>query len=82
MNHIAVIGAGQLCSRDLHSLKKLTEPVVIHIVDPSEQSIANARARIADADEKAMAHQLHFHTKMQTLPEDVTRSFEERRCKK
>lgn len=71
MQHIVIIGAGQLGSRHLQGLIKLKTPLVLHILDPSEQAIINAKNRMAEVKERFVTHQIISHTSFETLPEQV-----------
>lgn len=67
-NHqIAVIGAGQLGSRHLQGLVRLSLPCEIHVVDPSVASLDMARQR-ADEVSAGASHSLHFHHQIEALP--------------
>lgn len=68
INHqIAVIGAGQLGSRHLQGLVRLSLPCEIHVVDPSAASLDMSRQR-ADEVHAAASHSLHFHEQIEALP--------------
>lgn len=45
MKRIKIIGAGQLGSRHLQALKSVETDLEIHVIDPSEQSLAVAKER-------------------------------------
>lgn len=45
MKNIAIIGAGQLGSRHLQALAQVNADVILHIVDPSEQSLEVSKQR-------------------------------------
>lgn len=67
-NHrVAVVGAGQLGSRHLQGLVRLSVPCEIHVVDPSPDSLELARQRASEVS-MAAPHSLHFHQKIEALP--------------
>lgn len=64
---IAVVGAGQLGSRHLQGMARLTIPCEFHIIDPSEASLVLARQRF-DEVARDSGHTLHLHRDASTLP--------------
>ena len=50
MKNIAIIGAGQLGSRHLQALAKVSEEVHLYIVDPSEQSLEVSQQRFNEVN--------------------------------
>lgn len=70
MNNIVVIGAGQLGSRHLQGLAKLSQESTLHIVDPSENSIIEARERINEVS-TCNAHEVISHNSVETLPDSI-----------
>ena len=67
---LSVIGAGQLGSRHLQGLVRLSAVCEIHIVDPSAASLEIARQRAAEVPESAR-HRLFFHQKIDQLPKSL-----------
>jgi hypothetical protein len=68
MYHIAVVGAGQLGSRHLQGLARLTLPCEIEVVDPSPASLNVARERFAEMPTNAAVRAVHYHSSMEALP--------------
>lgn len=71
MYNIAVIGAGQLGSRHLQGLAKLSRPCNIHIVDPFDSSIAIAKGRISEVGTNCNIREIFGHALPSTLPEVI-----------
>jgi predicted dehydrogenase len=65
---LAIIGAGQLGSRHLQGLIRLTQPCQIHVVDSSKVSLDQARQRAGEVS-AAASHSVHFHQEIEALPE-------------
>lgn len=65
---IAVVGAGQLGTRHLQGLVRLSMPCEIHVVDPSEKSLALARQRVNEVA-VAAPHLLQYHNSIESLPQ-------------
>jgi predicted dehydrogenase len=70
MYNLAVIGLGQLGKRHLQSLVNLPFPTIIHIVDPSPNSIASAREMIDDSSIGSNILVVS-HEEIETLPEFI-----------
>jgi len=68
--NIAVIGVGQLGSRHLQGLSKLPQDCTLHIVDPSESSIAEAHKRIKEV-KCAKSKKVFSHYTPETLPSSI-----------
>lgn len=68
MFEIAIIGAGQLGSRHLQGLAKLTLPCRIHIVDPVQNSLGTARQRFGEMPANAAIGSTHYHQRIDALP--------------
>ena len=68
--NVAVIGAGQLGSRHLQGLSKLVQDCTLHIVDPSDSSIAEARKRISEI-KLTKPKKVCSHYSPETLPASV-----------
>ena len=60
METLLIIGAGQLGSRHLQSLKKLSRDVSIQVVEPSQGAIARARQRYSELPDNPRIRQLQF----------------------
>lgn len=72
MPRIAVIGAGQLGSRHIQALALLPQPLSIHVIDPSEPSLAVAKARWESvAAGRVAAHELTLSTNYHALPKEL-----------
>lgn len=70
-NHrIAIIGAGQLGTRHLQGLVRLSMPCEIHVVDPSVKSLDLARQRVDDVV-AAATHALKYHHHIESLPQNL-----------
>ncbi|NYT39226.1 Gfo/Idh/MocA family oxidoreductase [Sphingomonas sp. R-74633] len=67
MRKLAVIGAGQLGSRHLQALMKLTFPCEIWVMDPSAASLDTARER-ASVIAQGADHKLYFTQQLTELP--------------
>lgn len=50
MKQVLIIGAGQLGSRHLQGLARSSQPLSIHLLDPSTESLARARQRFEEID--------------------------------
>lgn len=62
-----IIGAGQLGSRHLQGLLKLTQEQVIYVLDPSKDALRVAKER---ANEISHSHDLNFISDWDTLPKE------------
>lgn len=71
MKTIVIIGAGQLGSRHLQGLGTCLQPLSIHLLDPSAESLERARSRFAEVDGATVRHTLHVATRVQELPRQV-----------
>ncbi len=67
MKNIVLIGAGNIGSRHLQSLKTVSLPLQIIVVDPSSESLKTAKER-CDSVEGAVPHEINF---MNTLPSSL-----------
>ncbi|NBW64684.1 hypothetical protein EBR44_02790 [bacterium] len=65
---IAVVGAGQLGSRHLQGLSKLTLPCEIDIVDPSAASLETAKGRYAEMPASVGVRAVRYHQSIAELP--------------
>jgi predicted dehydrogenase len=70
MKTICIIGAGQIGSRHLQGLKKVSQPLRIFVVDPFEQSLHIARERY-DAIQGKEDHHVEYLHSMNDLPESI-----------
>lgn len=69
--NILIVGAGQLGSRYLQGMVKVSFPLDIHVVDISAESLARAESRWAEvADEKTM-HKPYFLQILDALPKQI-----------
>ena len=68
MSSIAVIGAGNLGRRHMESILNLAKPLKIFIVDPSDASIAAAKAAASAIEH---IHSPRFLQKMEELPGEL-----------
>lgn len=68
MYNIAVVGAGQLGSRHLQGLARLTLPCEISVVDPSPSSLNIARERFTEMPINAAVRAVHYHSSVEALP--------------
>lgn len=71
MYNIAVIGAGQLGSRHLQGLAKLSRQCYLHIVDPFENSVGLAKDRIREVGTNEKICGIFAHTLPVTLPDVI-----------
>jgi predicted dehydrogenase len=71
MWRIAVIGAGQLGSRHLQGLAKLSFPCDLHVVDPSPESRALARKRYEELPHNPAIKKISFHGSVNSLPDTL-----------
>ncbi|MCX8492310.1 MAG: Gfo/Idh/MocA family oxidoreductase [Cyclobacteriaceae bacterium] len=68
MKQLLIIGAGQLGSRHLQGLVKLTERSRIFVVDPSEEALRVARDRAGEIQHN---HELFFFQTLTQLPNAI-----------
>jgi Predicted dehydrogenases and related proteins len=71
MNHIAVIGAGQLGSRHLQGLASLAVPTTLYMVDPVQDSLDRARQRFQEMPANGNVTALHAIRNVEELPDRV-----------
>lgn len=69
-NKVLIVGAGQLGSRYLQGLSKVTEPLDIWVVDPSAESLTRAEQRWNEM-QPAAAHEVHYVSAQSTLPRNM-----------
>jgi hypothetical protein len=65
---LAIIGVGQLGSRHLQALSRLTLPCEIYVIDPSNSSLEIARQRFNETPLNAFIREVHYHTVTDVLP--------------
>ncbi len=70
MIKIAIIGAGQLGSRHLQAIGKFDGEAEVFIIDPSEQSLMNAKKRFEEIHKEENII-LQSFTKVQQLPKTI-----------
>ncbi len=63
MKNVCIIGAGNIGSRHLQGLKKVTFPLNIEVVDPSKESLEIARQRYEQIESSA-GHKISFLTSL------------------
>ena len=68
MYRIAIVGAGRLGARHLQGLGRLTLSAELHIVEPSEAAVTNAKALLAQVSPGANVAPLVVHHEVATLP--------------
>ncbi|MBU2510509.1 Gfo/Idh/MocA family oxidoreductase [bacterium] len=71
MKQISVIGAGQIGSRHLQSIARISSPVTIHVVDPVAQSLGVAAQRVKEIPGNNNIVSIHFHNTIKDLPSKV-----------
>ncbi|MBF0547076.1 MAG: hypothetical protein HQM08_21725 [Candidatus Riflebacteria bacterium] len=67
MKNILLVGAGQLGSRHLQGLAKLTLPISIDIVEPSPQAVEVAQNRFNEIPNPQRTKDLHFFNSLDGL---------------
>lgn len=70
MKNICLIGAGNIGSRHLQGLKKITFPLNIEVVDPSKESLSIARQRYEQID-IPIHHQITFLQSLNNLSRKI-----------
>jgi len=68
---LAIIGAGQLGSRHLQALARLSLPCQIDVVDPSPQSLEIARQRFDEMPPNAAIREVRYHSTIDALPRSL-----------
>jgi hypothetical protein len=71
MNHIALIGAGQLGSRHLQALALLNIPAYLYVVDPNPDSLKTARERFLQIPHNNKTINVAFYSQISQLPSVV-----------
>ncbi len=67
---IILIGAGQLGSRHLQGLAKVTFPSEIYVFDPSENSLRLAQERFKEMPANSNVRKIEFHRCLDLLPSE------------
>jgi predicted dehydrogenase len=70
MHRVAIVGAGQLGRRHLQGLLKSTQPLCVHVVDPSEAS-RRAVEEFTDSLDVRSPAPLHVHGTIDALPAEL-----------
>ena len=68
---LAIVGAGQLGSRHLQALARLSLPCEIDVVDPSSQSLEIARQRFDEIPPNAAIRAVRYHSAIDALPKTL-----------
>ena len=71
MNKILLIGAGQLGSRHLQGLAKIKIDANIFIVDPSSDSMNNAKIRLNEISDRNTRNGYYFYPTITEVPKDI-----------
>lgn len=59
--NICIIGAGNIGSRHLQALAKITQPLLIQVIDPSIESLSLAKKRYKEVKTQKIKHQLNYY---------------------
>lgn len=68
---VVIVGAGQLGSRYLQGLSKVSMPLDILVCDVSADSLANAEARWLEIDGHKTMHEVRYHRGVSDLPTEI-----------
>lgn len=70
---ICIIGAGNIGSRHLQALAKVSEPLLIYVVDPSSNSLKLAKSRYEEVRIPQIKHQVNYLEDLENIvsPVDV-----------
>ena len=71
MLQIAIIGAGKLGSRHLQGLASIRHLSQIHLVDPSAESLASAKARLNELAGNQNIDSVREHSEVPTIPKSL-----------
>ena len=71
MKNLVVIGAGQLGSRHLQALAKVSFPVKIEVVDPFAESLEIARARFDEMPSNSNIYGINFYSSISELSKKI-----------
>ena len=67
MKKISIIGCGNIGSRHLQAISKIKEPLEVHIVEPNEESVKIAQARLKQDVSNMLNHQYVWHRNVEEL---------------
>lgn len=70
MKNVCLIGAGNIGSRHLQGLKKVTFPLNIEVVDPFKESLATAQQRYKEI-ESSTNHKIVFLSKLEKISKKI-----------
>jgi len=68
MHKLAIVGAGQLGSRHLQALSKLSGENDIYVIDPLESSLETARQRFNEVCPQVFRGQVNYYQEINKLP--------------
>lgn len=68
MKNVVIVGAGELGSRHLQGLLKVTKEQAIYVLDPSEKSLEIAKNRAGEINH---SHSLNFTSTWEGLPKEI-----------
>lgn len=68
---IAVVGAGQLGSRHLQSIKQVNFPAALFVIDPNEASLKMAESRYDEVADNENIRSVVFATSINELPGEI-----------
>jgi predicted dehydrogenase len=69
--HVAVIGAGQLGSRHLQGLAKISQDIKITVIDPNSDSLELARERFTEMPSNPHVQSVNYHQVISRLVGEV-----------
>jgi len=64
LKNICLIGAGNIGSRHLQALAKITQPLLIQVIDPSSDSIEQAKKRYEEVIKSDSPHKIEYFQTM------------------
>lgn len=70
MKNVCIVGAGNIGSRHLQGLKKVTLPLNIEVVDPSAESLGVAKQRYEQVD-SPITHKVNFLQNLNSLSKNI-----------
>ncbi len=70
ISNIAVIGAGQLGSRHLQSIKQIQHPINIYVIDPNPESLNIAKDRYEQVPFNNFINSISFNSDIKDLPKN------------
>ena len=71
MYKIAIIGCGQIGSRHLQGLMKLEFPILIDVVDSSEEAIKLAKYRATEIDSIVNSNDIRYFSSITEIEDDI-----------